>query len=112
MSYPLELPVIIPQQRPGSKDRGFMAAYSPYLEACGVDQRTFLHFIDECNTALQGNKYLAGVQVVSFGVGLTPELIVMGVSAAVSAGAYMANKSFVKHKYGIFSSLACPNSYV
>lgn len=76
-----------------------MAAYAPSLESCGIDQRTFLRFIDETNTALEGNKYLAGVQVVSLGVGFTPEMIVMGVAAAVQAGAWVANKGYVRGKY-------------
>ncbi|KAI3011981.1 hypothetical protein CBS147346_896 [Aspergillus niger] len=98
MGGPLPLPVVIPQQRPGSQERGFMAAYAPALESCGIDQKTFLRFIDETNTALEGNKYLAGVQVVSLGVGFTPEVIVMGVAAAVQAGAWMANKGYVRGK--------------
>ncbi|KAJ5930415.1 hypothetical protein N7466_005908 [Penicillium verhagenii] len=98
MGGPLPLPIVIPQQRPGSQERGFMAAYAPSLESCGIDQRSFLRFIDETNTALEGNKYLAGVQVVSLGVGFTPELIVMGVAAAVQAGAWVANKGYVRGK--------------
>ncbi|RAH52103.1 hypothetical protein BO85DRAFT_432276 [Aspergillus piperis CBS 112811] len=98
MGGPLPLPVVIPQQRPGSQERGFMAAYAPSLESCGIDQRSFLRFIDETNTALEGNKYLAGVQVVSLGVGFTPEVIVMGVAAAVQAGAWVANKGYVRGK--------------
>ncbi|KAM3452464.1 hypothetical protein MY3296_004488 [Beauveria thailandica] len=95
---PLSLPVVIPQQRPGSPERGFMAAYAPMLASAGLDQRTFLSFLDEFNTAVQGNKYLAGVQVVSFGVGFTPEIITTCVATAVQLGAYAANKGFVKHK--------------
>ncbi|KAK6813095.1 hypothetical protein P875_00095543 [Aspergillus parasiticus SU-1] len=95
---PLPVPIVIPQQRPGSRERGFIAAYAPSLEACGIDRITFLRFLDECNTAVQGNKFLAGVQVVSFGVGFTPEMIVMGVATAVQAGAYFANKGHVRHK--------------
>lgn len=95
---PLPLPIVIPQQRPGSRERGFIAAYAPSLEACGIDRMTFLRFLDECNTAVQGNKLLAGVQVVSLGVGFTPEVIVMGVATAVQAGAYVANKGHVRHK--------------
>jgi hypothetical protein len=95
----LPLPIAIPQQRMGSKDRGFMAAYAPSLAACGIDRMTFLKFIDDVNIGLEGNKYLAGVQVVAFGVGLTPDTIVMGVSAAVQAGAMIANKAAVRNKY-------------
>ncbi|KAJ5239495.1 hypothetical protein N7468_004114 [Penicillium chermesinum] len=98
MGGPLPLPIVIPQQRPGSQDRGFMAAYAPSLASCGIDQRSFLRFIDEANTALQGNKYLSGVQIVSLGVGFTPEVIVMGVAAAVQAGAWVANKGYVRGK--------------
>ncbi|KAE8356193.1 hypothetical protein BDV28DRAFT_165375 [Aspergillus coremiiformis] len=97
-SGPLSVPVVIPQQRPGSRERGFIAAYAPSLEACGIDRTTLLRFLDECNTAMQGNKFLAGVQVVSFGVALTPELIVMGVATAVQAGAHIANKGHVRYK--------------
>ena len=78
-----------------------MAAYAPSLEACDIDRMKFLHLIDECNSAFQGNKVLAGVQVVSFGVAFTPELIVMGVATAIQAGAYMANKAHVQHKYDL-----------
>lgn len=99
MDGPLPLPIVIPQQRMGSKDRGFMAAYASSLAPCGIDRITFLKFIDDVNTGLQGNKYLAGVQVVAFGVGLTPDIIVMGVSTAVQAGAMIANKAAVRNKY-------------
>jgi hypothetical protein len=99
MDAPLPLPVVIPQQRMGSKDRGFMAAYAPSLRACGIDRMTFLKFIDDVNIGLEGNKYLAGVQVVAFGVGLTPDTIVMGVSTAVQAAAMIANKAAVRNKY-------------
>lgn len=75
-----------------------MAAYAPSLESCGIDQRSFLRFIYEANTALEGNKYLAGVQVISLGVGFTPEVIVMGVAAAVQAGAWVAIKGYVRGK--------------
>ncbi|EGX93346.1 hypothetical protein CCM_04720 [Cordyceps militaris CM01] len=94
---PLSLPVVIPQQRPGSAERGFMAAYAPALESAGIDQRTFMSFLDEFNTAVQGNKFLAGVQVVSFGVAFTPEIITTCVATAVQMGAHVANKGFVKH---------------
>lgn len=94
----LSLPVVIPQQRPGSPERGFMAAYAPMLESAGIDQRTFMSFLDEFNTAVQGNKFLAGVQVVSFGVGFTPEIITTCVATAVQMGANVANKGYVKHK--------------
>lgn len=39
-------PVIIPQRRPGNKDRGFVHAYAPVLAECGIGQDAFLGFLD------------------------------------------------------------------
>ena len=45
---PLPYPVILPQRRPQSKSRGFVRAYAPILGECkGIDQATFLNFLDE-----------------------------------------------------------------
>lgn len=46
---PLPCPVVIPQRRLGNKERGFVEAYAPVLEQCGIDQDTFLDFIREFN---------------------------------------------------------------
>ena len=44
-------PVILPQKRPGSKERGFVRAYAPVLADCGIDQPTFLDFLDSFSAA-------------------------------------------------------------
>lgn len=44
-------PVIIPQRRPGKRDRGFVRAYAPVLEECGVSQDVFLKFIEDFDKA-------------------------------------------------------------
>lgn len=49
----LELPVILPQRRPKNKERGFVRAYSPVLETCGVSQTEFLDFLDGFGKAIQ-----------------------------------------------------------
>lgn len=41
----LPVPVIIPERRPGSKHRGFVRAYAPVLNDCGIDQGTFMDFL-------------------------------------------------------------------
>lgn len=43
----LPCPVIIPQRRPGTKSRGFVRAYAPVMEGCGVGQDVFLKFQDD-----------------------------------------------------------------
>jgi hypothetical protein len=47
----LPCPVIIPQRRPNNKERGFIRAYAPALLECGIDEATFLNFIDSLNQA-------------------------------------------------------------
>jgi hypothetical protein len=47
----LPCPIIIPQRRPGNQARGWMLGYAPMLERCGIDQTTFLNFIDEFNAS-------------------------------------------------------------
>jgi hypothetical protein len=42
----LAAPVILPQKRPRSKGRGFVRAYAPMLADCGIDQSTFVEFLD------------------------------------------------------------------
>ena len=47
----LPVPVILPQRRPGTKKRGFVRAYAPMLDECGINQKMFLDFLqtfDEC----------------------------------------------------------------
>lgn len=82
-----------------------MAAYAPSLEACGVSRLTFLQFVDECNSALQGNEILSDIRAVSFGVASMSETIVMGVVTAIQALAHTSNKVPVKHKYIFLSPL-------
>lgn len=51
VSTGLPVPVILPQRRPGTKKRGFVRAYAPALDNCGISQELFLDFLetfDEC----------------------------------------------------------------
>ena len=41
----LEMPVVIPQKRPHTKFRGFVRAYAPLLEECGIGQDTWVEFM-------------------------------------------------------------------
>ncbi len=55
-SYPqrpsgLPCSVIVPQRRPRDKTRGFVRAYAPVLSECGIDQTTFLQFLETMDKA-------------------------------------------------------------
>jgi hypothetical protein len=54
----LQSPVLIPQRRPTDESRGWVRAYAPSLEGCGIDQGTFLHFLDEFNEACKASHEL------------------------------------------------------
>jgi hypothetical protein len=47
----LPCPVIIPQRRPGFKERGFVRAYAPVLADSGVSQDVFTKFLDDFDKA-------------------------------------------------------------
>lgn len=51
--HPLECAVVIPQRRPQAKTRGFVRAYAPVLGSCGIDQQTFLTFLEGFDKAIR-----------------------------------------------------------
>lgn len=95
----LTKPVVVPQRRPGNKERGFVKAYAPDLEAFGIDQSSFLEFIGAVNKAVQASKWLHAVQVAAFGTGFIPNHIALGVSAAVQVIAGIVAKTETRWKY-------------
>lgn len=96
----LPKPVLIPQRRPGNKERGFVSAYAPCLGEHGIDQQTFLKFVAASNDALQGSAAIQAVRVAAGMVSLAPDPtgISNGVGAALGAiaGAAAVFKSTAK----------------
>lgn len=83
----LPYPVIIPQRRPGTKARGFARAYAPVLESRGLDEETFLRFLQNFEDASQADPRLKALYVAANVVGLIPGHITMAVSICVSFAA-------------------------
>ena len=54
----LPCPVIVPQRRPRDKTRGFIRAYAPVLSECGIDQTTFLQFLETMDKASKVGRFL------------------------------------------------------
>lgn len=94
----LRNPVVIPQRRPGNKERGFVKAYAPDLAAHGIDEASFLAFIRATNKAAQASKWIYAVQVAAMGTGLIPNHIALGVSAAVQIIAGIVAKAETRWK--------------
>jgi hypothetical protein len=85
---PLPYPVILPQRRPQTKSRGFVRAYAPLLGECkGIDETTFLHFLDELYEKTQASQYLQAINVAAGVIGMVPSVTTMAISTAMSIGA-------------------------
>ena len=85
---PLQYPVVLPQRRPQTKSRGFVRAYAPLLGQCkGIDETTFLTFLDELYQNTQASSALQAVNVGSQFVGMVPGVITMSIAMAMSMGA-------------------------
>jgi len=87
VSLRLPYPVIIPQRRPGTKGRGWTRAYPPALKSFGLDQETFLRFLQNFEDASQADPRLKALYVAANIVGLIPGHITMAVSLSVSIAA-------------------------
>ncbi|KAJ5741050.1 hypothetical protein N7493_000922 [Penicillium malachiteum] len=66
-------PVIIPQRRPGAKDRGFVQAYTPVLAECGIGQDAFLGFLETFHKASKASRWLEVLYLGANVVGFIPE---------------------------------------
>lgn len=62
----MSLPVILPQRRPKDRHRGFIRAYAPVLETKGIDQKTFLEFIETFDKASQASPLIQAVNLAGF----------------------------------------------
>lgn len=78
----LALPIILPQRRPKERSRGFVRAYAPVLENCGIDQATWLAFLDTFQKSSAANPWLECINFAAFASLAIP---VPGVSFAVQA---------------------------
>lgn len=84
----LEHPVIIPQRRPGSKIRGWTRAYAPDLQRLGIEQDTFMKFLESWDNVILGSKWFRTISLTCSVVSMAiPTPIVMGVTTAVSIAA-------------------------
>lgn len=79
ISAKLPLPVVLPQRRPKERARGFIRAYAPDLAIKGIDQETFLDFIETFNQASLASPWLDAINLA--GLAATP--LAPGISQAV-----------------------------
>ncbi|KAH0351854.1 hypothetical protein KCU81_g2108, partial [Aureobasidium melanogenum] len=107
----LPFPIIIPQRRPKDRSRGLVRAYPPILESRGIDQTTFIDFIETFNKSTQATKWIAALNLASIGTIWLPTVTSILVSMAITAtttaamevqGRYKTNKFLDKMNKGFF----------
>lgn len=80
----LSLPVIIPQRRPKDRTRGFIRAYAPILEDRGIDETTFLAFLDTFDKASEASPWLNAINLAGLATFALPHLTAALVGAAIT----------------------------
>lgn len=79
----LPLTVVLPQRRPKDRSRGFIRAYAPVLENCGIDQATWLSFLDTFQKSSAANPWLNAINMASFATLALPHPIGIAVGYAI-----------------------------
>jgi hypothetical protein len=103
---PLPAPVILPQRRPKNKERGFVRAYAPVLNECsGIDQATFLNFLETFDQASKTSPIFDVINIAAFAVGFIPNPIAMGVTLAVQVANGTAKEVQSRYRRNTFLNL-------
>ncbi|KAB8233741.1 uncharacterized protein BDW43DRAFT_274975 [Aspergillus alliaceus] len=108
----LPLPVIIPQRRPGVRVRGFVRAYAPDLQACGIDQDTFMDFLVTMTRAGRAPQWMGAANLTAaaafalpghaIGCGVGFAIQVVNAIAMEMRGRVQANGFLQKLNQGFF----------
>ena len=94
----LEAPVVLAQRRPKNRARGFVHAYAPSLGDVGIDQETFIDFIDTFNQALEPNPWLYAINLAGLAGMEAPDpfMLLIGLGVGLATEAIMEGHSRLK----------------
>ena len=95
----LELPVVIPQRRPKDRSRGFIRAYAPVLQSAGIDQPTWLDFLDTLQKSSAADPWLNAINFASIGTMFMPHVIGFAVSYAIQQATNIAIEMQARFRY-------------
>lgn len=104
----LELPVVIPQRRPKDRSRGFIRAYAPVLQSAGIDQPTWLEFLDTLQKSSAADPWLNAINLASIGTMFMPHVIGFAVSYAIQQTTNMAIEMQARFRYVVKGSSRNP----
>lgn len=86
----LQYPVAMPQRRPSDKGRGFMPAYAPDLQNVGIDQDSWIDFIETFNEACLPNPWINALNLASLAASPLPGVIAQAISTAIMVATTVA----------------------
>lgn len=96
--------VLLPQRRPKSQHKGFVRAYAPVLEQCGIDQDTWLEFLDGFEKSISKSSWFhvtnAGIMVAGNAAALTLGIspILHLVSTAVHVSVEASRRGYLNYQ--------------
>ena len=95
----LPFPIVIPQRRPKDRSRGFIRAYAPVLENCGIDQATWLEFLDSFEKNSTANPWIKTVNFAALATIPLPLAIGSAVGYAIRKGSEVAIEVQGRERY-------------
>ena len=100
--------VIIPQRRPQTKSRGFVRAYAPVLNDCGIDEKTFMDFHEGFHKATNKEGWFMAINiaiaisVIAETAAVAPSVIVHATAFCVHASIEAGRRLYVTHETNKF----------
>lgn len=95
----LSLPVILPQRRPKDRTRGFIRAYAPALQDCGIDEPMFMDFLETFNTATLASPWIDAINLASFAFMVLPTAIGQAASIALAIAVDITKHMQSRHRH-------------
>jgi len=99
----ISMNVLVPQRRPKSQHKGFCRAYAPVLQEAGIDQETWLKFLDGFEKSISKNSWfhvtngailLAGT-AAALSMGISP--ILHMASMAIHTSIELSRRGFLNY---------------
>ncbi|KAJ3538332.1 hypothetical protein NM208_g5947 [Fusarium decemcellulare] len=94
----LELPVILAQRRPKDRTRGFIRGYAPMLEDVGIDQTTWLDFLDTFDKSIQASPWVQTINLAGIPGFFVPVGPSMAINVAVAVAIKVASETQNKQR--------------
>ena len=88
----LPRPVVVPQRRPKTRTRGFVRAYAPDLEHCGIDQAMWFNFLDDFHKSSMASPWMFAINAAAIVTAPLPGPIGLTAGTAFSYMVYQASR--------------------